>query len=395
MPVVSWREKSEFYRLVWLWFCLFYEEKRTIMQRLDKPQYGKTGNEFAFQQLRRDVNRIVQELTPQRRKGIIFKAIFFPALYISFYLIAITFGNNLPILYSCYFFLGLLLVFIFLNIIHDAVHGSIFQSKKLNKAYCHLFDLMGANSYIWQIRHVKFHHNYPNVNGWDTDIEQSDLARVFPDGGFSRIHKYQHIYLPVLYPFFLANWLLIRDFKDFFNKKKPVHKLIRIPFIEYVKLFAFKALFLFYLVVVPKLVLDISWMAALTAFLIMLFTASILALLVLLSPHANTESEFPLANESNQLPHSWMMHMMLTTNDVKEDNWFTRFFMGCFNYHVVHHLFPHVHHSFYPEITSLLKDYAQKYQLPYRQYPLLVSLKNHYRLLKQNRMPENIFEETM
>src|SRR5215813_11661974 len=155
------------------------------MRRLDKPQYGKTGNEFAFQQLRRDVNKIVEELTPRRRKGIIFKAIFFPALYVSFYLTAIRFGSNLTILYSCYFFLGLLLVFIFLNIIHDAVHGSIFQSKKLNKAYGHLFDLMGANSYIWQIRHVKFHHNYPNVNGWDTDIEQSDLARVFPNGGFS------------------------------------------------------------------------------------------------------------------------------------------------------------------------------------------------------------------
>jgi linoleoyl-CoA desaturase len=365
------------------------------MRGLEKPQYINSGNKSVFQELRRDVNKIVQELTPRRRKGIIFKAVFFPALYISVYLLAITFGRNLTVLYTCYFALGLLLVFVFLNIIHDAVHGSIFQSKKLNKIYANLFDLMGANSYIWQIRHVKFHHNYPNVNGWDTDIEQSDLARVFPDGGFSKIHRYQHIYLPVLYPFFLANWLLVRDFKDFFNKKKPVHKLIKIPFVEYVKLFLFKALFLLYLVVLPKIVLGISWMAAISAFSIMLFTASILALLVLLSPHANTESEFPLANENNELPHSWMMHMMLTTNDVKEDNWFTRFFMGCFNYHVVHHLFPHIHHSFYPEITAVLKEYAEKYQLPYRQYPLMVSLRNHYRLLRQNRMPENIFEETM
>jgi len=365
------------------------------MQTIEKPQYGKTGNELVFQQLRRDVNQIVHDLTSRRRKGIIFKAIFFPALYSAVYLLAITRGNNLAVLYACYFLLGLLVVFIFLNIIHDAVHGTIFQNKNLNKAYVHLFDLMGANSYIWQIRHVKFHHNYPNVNGWDTDIEQSDLARVFPHGGFSKIHKYQHIYLPVLYPLFLANWLLVRDFKDFFDKRKPVHKLIRIPTIEYVKLFFFKAFFLSYLVVLPKAILGISWVAALTAFAIMLFTASILALIVLLSPHANTESEFPLANENNQLPHSWMMHMMLTTNDVKEDNWFTRFFMGCFNYHVVHHLFPHVHHSFYPEITALLKGYAQKHQLPYREYPLLTSLRNHYRLLKQNRMPENIFEETM
>jgi linoleoyl-CoA desaturase len=62
------------------------------------------------------------------------------------------------------------------------------------------------------------------VNGWDTDIEQSDIFRVFPNGGYSKYHKYQHIYMPFLYPLFLFNWLVVRDFKDFFNKKKTVRK---------------------------------------------------------------------------------------------------------------------------------------------------------------------------
>ncbi len=127
----------------------------------------------------------------------------------------------------------------------------------------------------------------------------------------------------------------------------------------------------------------------------MLFSASCFSLLVLLSPHANRESEFPLPSEENELPHDWMTHMLRTTNDIIHDNWFTRFFMGCFNYHVVHHLFPNIHHIFYPEITKLLKEYCQRYQLPYRKYSLWTSLINHYRLLKQNRRPENIFEETM
>jgi linoleoyl-CoA desaturase len=149
------------------------------------------------------------------------------------------------------------------------------------------------------------------------------------------------------------------------------------------------------MIVVPKFILGISWAVILIAFAILLFTASIASLMVLLSPHANTESSFPLPDEENKFGHSWMMHMLMTTNDITHDNWFTRFFMGCFNYHVVHHLFPNVNHAYYPEVTNLLKEHASKYGLPYRQFSLLTSLRNHYRLLKNNRQVENIFEETM
>jgi linoleoyl-CoA desaturase len=365
------------------------------MERISKPIYPKNGDEMIFTDLRKQVKSTVAMLAPGRRRTIILKALLLPLLYFTIYGFALLAGENLLALYSCYFLMGLLLVSIFLNVIHDAVHGTIFNNDRANQAYVYLFDLMGANSYIWKLRHVRFHHNYPNVNGWDTDIEQSSLARVFPTGPFSRMHKYQHIYLPFLYPLYLANWLLIRDFKDFFNKKKTVRKLIDIPWPEYLKLFAFKALFFFYMIILPKLVLPVSWGIIIGAFAVMLFTASIASLMVLLSPHANTESSFPLPDEENKFQHSWMMHMLMTTNDITHDNWFTRFFMGCFNYHVVHHLFPNVNHVYYPEITTLLKEQANKFNLPYRQYSLLHSLKNHYRLLKNNGEVENIFEETM
>jgi linoleoyl-CoA desaturase len=365
------------------------------MEKVTKPRYSKSGNEAIFQQLRQDVNNLVLQLEPKRRGSIILKAALFPALYIFIYCTILAAGNHPFIFYAGYFLLGVSLVMIFLNIIHDAVHGTIFNSKWLNEWYVYFFDLIGANSYVWRLRHIRFHHNYPNVNGWDTDIEQSNLARIFPTGSALPIHRYQHIYLPLLYPLYLFNWLLIRDFKDFFNKKKTIWKLVTIPRTEYVKLFLFKALFLFYLIILPKMVLQISWLQVISGFVLMLFTASIFSLMVLLSPHANTSSEFPLPDEDNTLPTSWMMHMLNTTNDVSHDNWFIRFFMGCFNYHVAHHLFPNINHVYYPEVTGLLKQYADKYNLPYRQYSLGVSLGKHYQLLKENGVTENIFEETM
>ncbi|GAA4301010.1 fatty acid desaturase family protein [Compostibacter hankyongensis] len=365
------------------------------MEKTLKPVFVKSPDDTVFLRIKKRVSDKVRELEPRRRATIVFKAILFPLVYIAAYVLALCYGRQSAVLYGAYFLMGIMLVLIFLNQIHDAVHGVLWKSPRLNKLYVHFFDLMGANSYVWKVRHTRLHHNYPNIMGWDSDIEQSTLARIFPHGPFSRIHRYQHIYLPLIYPLYLLNWLLVRDFKDFFNRSKPVWKVVDIPRSEYIKLFIFKAFFLFYIIVLPVLVLKISLWKAIGVFLIMMFTASIFSLLVLLSPHANTENEFPLPDERLLIGHPWFVHQIRNTNDVIHDNWFIRFFMGSFNYHVVHHLFPKVNHVFYPEATAILREEAARHNLPYHSYPLVTTLVNHYRLLKQNRIPENIFEETM
>jgi Fatty acid desaturase len=190
------------------------------MEISKKPVFAKDGTEEVFRVIKKRVNEIVRELEPQRRLEITLKAILFPLMYVAAYVVALAYGQNLTVLYSCYCVMGVMLVIIFLNLIHEAVHNTLFRRKWLNALYIYFFDLMGANSYIWKVRHTRLHHNYPNIMGWDSDIEQSPLVRVFPHGKFSGIHKYQHIYMPMLYPLFLLNWLLVRDFKDYFNRKK-------------------------------------------------------------------------------------------------------------------------------------------------------------------------------
>jgi linoleoyl-CoA desaturase len=359
-----------------------------------KPYFAKAA-EDPFLLLRAEAKRIVNRLMPERRNEILFKAFLFPFSYFFFWVLALLYGASPWLLFGCYFFMGISIVLNYLNVIHDTVHHTIFNSRRMNDMYTYLFDLMGANSFIWKTRHIRYHHNYPNVDGWDTDIDQSALVRIVPHSKPSAFHKYQHIYLPFIYPLFLFNWLLIRDFKDFFSKKRTVQKLIKIPPVEYVKLFVFKAIFFVSVIVLPKIILGISWLVALGAFCVMVFSASIFALIVLLPPHANTTSEFPMPDSEKKLPYSWLLHMLKTTNDVNGENWFTRFVMGNYNYHIVHHLFPNIHHAYYPEITRALKRLSAQYDLPYRSYSLGTSLKNHYRLLKQNRADFDVWEESM
>ncbi|HTN07394.1 fatty acid desaturase family protein [Agriterribacter sp.] len=366
----------------------------TDILKAKKPYFAKDSGDI-FSRLRQEAKKIVTRLSPQRRKEIIFKAFLFPFVYFLFWALALCYGTNLWVLFGCYGLMGLTIVLNYLNVIHDAVHHTIFNSRRINDMYTYLFDIMGANSFIWKTRHIRYHHNYPNVNGWDTDIDQSALVRIVPHATFSPMHKYQHVYLPFIYPLFLFNWLLVRDFKDFFSKKRTVQKLVTIPRAEYIKLLAFKIFFLFYLVILPKIVLGVSWLMVVSAFCVLILSASIFALMVLLPPHANTASEFPLPDSEQQLPYGWMLHMLKTTNDVNGESWFTRFVMGNYNYHIAHHLFPNIHHTYYPEITRVLKQLSDQYNLPYRSYPLFTSLSNHYLLLKQNRVEFDIWEESM
>ncbi|MUP45613.1 fatty acid desaturase [Gramella sp. BOM4] len=359
-----------------------------------KPKYVVIGDR-KFLELRNSVLDKVSELERSRKWQIKFKAICFPLLYVATYCLLLKYGNKLLALYLFYSLLGLVLVFNFLNLIHDAVHGILFRKKWLNQLYIYFFDLLGANSYIWKVRHIRLHHAYPNVMNWDSDLEQSPLVRIFPQSAHKDIHRFQHIYLPFIYPLYLFNWLLIRDFKDYFKKDSIARRIIKIPFNEYVKLFLFKAFFLGYLVVIPALFLNHSWFVILSGFFTMVITASIFSLLVLLSPHANIESEFMVPDEHMNLKYPWFEHQLKCTNDVSTENFFTRFFMANFNYHIAHHLFPNIHHIYYPEVTRLIKEFSSRHDLQYKSHDLFTCLAGHFRLLKHNSIKENIFEETM
>jgi len=162
-----------------------------------------------------------------------------------------------------------------------------------------------------------------------------------------------------------------------------------------VKLFGLKAVLITYLGVIPKMVLGIGWLPILLAFFILIFTANVFGLIVLVTPHAIPDSEFPVTDIQRKLPTTWLAHQLRTTNDVEANNWFTRFFMGLFNYPIALHLFPSIHHAYYPEISSIIKKFGETLHLPYRRFPLLVFRKKHYQLLKNNTLYESLFEEVM
>src|SRR5438876_371629 len=117
-----------------------------MMEKTAKPIFLKDTDGKIFQQLRHEVSDTVKKLESQRQFWITLKAILFPCLYFLTYTAALVWGGNSYILYGCYFLMGILLIINFLNLIHEAVHGTLFRSNWLNNWYVSFFDLMGANS---------------------------------------------------------------------------------------------------------------------------------------------------------------------------------------------------------------------------------------------------------
>lgn len=365
---------------------------------MQKPMYHKSPEEAAlFTVLRRRVQARVNAVQEDRGALIKIKVILLPVVYFGCYLAAVLQAENPQIYFALFAVMGILLVLIYLNIIHEAAHNNIFKNKKYNRAVLKIFDLVGANSFIWERRHIVSHHAYPNVDGWDTDIEQSGVLKIYPYGKAKGIQKYQHRFFFLVYPLYLFNWMFIRDFRDFFGKSRIIRKFQpHIAKREKLKLLGFKSFYFFYQIVAPILFFKVAWTVALGAWALQILVAGTFALFVLLPLHAVPENRFPLTDDQKQLPYSWLRHQFEVTNDLTESNPFFRYILGNFNYHVAHHLFPNYSYEYYPEITDEIRSYAAEKGLRYKRFPLFTALRMHYRLLKNNATSiGEMMEETM
>ena len=333
--------------------------------------------------LKRKVDEILMVLPKQRALFAHLKAFLFTGLYVALYVLSIFYTSNVFLYYLLYGGMGMVAVLVFLNQIHEAVHGTLFKRSWQNQLILYFFDLIGANSFIWKKRHRILHHRYQNIAGWDSDIEQASLLRIYPHDEKKPIHSIQHKLIFILYPLYLVNWVFVRDFKDYFKNSQLIRKVCKIPLSEYYKLFLFKFLFVFYLVVVPVLI-GAPFVQAFFAMLFMIVVAGSFSLLTLLTPHVNTSNQFPLPDQDGRMKESWLIHQFATTNDVSVNNWFTRNVLGNFNFHIAHHLFPNISSVYAPEVTKVIRDYAEENGLGYRSYPIKRALLLHYQLIRNN-----------
>ncbi len=297
--------------------------------------------------------------------------------------LSMLFANSLLIYFLLNAIVGILTIFVALNIAHDAAHNTFSKSKKINNFLLYTFDVLGASGYMWRLKHVHSHHPHVNIPNMDGDIKQSKLVRIFPNAPYLSFHKYQYLYMPILYLFYTLVWLLFRDFKDYFKTEISGKPNIVHPTREYLKLFLGKFIFLSRMLLLPWLLLPFSFNQILLGFLLFHFCASFTVAMALISAHIGEDSVYPGPDKNGQMNQSWIRHQIITTCDFATNNKLITHLFGGFNHHIVHHLFPNICHIHYPQLTKILKSTCEEFGMPYNvKKSLFDAMLSHLRFLK-------------
>jgi linoleoyl-CoA desaturase len=276
---------------------------------------------------------------------------------------------------------GLAQTFLLLNIAHDSNHNAISKRPAVNKTLNYVFDLCGISSYMWRILHHRGHHSCINLHGEDDAIEGRGLFRFTPHDPRAPLHRFQHIYALFLYALFSLEYVFVRDFQSFFFPAHAYLTRTKHPLREYVILFAGKAFYLTYMLVLPVTVMREPLLLVLAAFFVVHLIVGLSVVLVFQTTHVIEDTYFPLHRSEFE---NGVYHVFATTADYATENPMVGWLVGGLNHHVVHHLCPYVCHTHYAPLTRIVKQTAEEFGVPYRQHTTMTrAIWHHLQLLKQ------------
>lgn len=289
-----------------------------------------------------------------------------------------------PVLLALAVAYGLATLLLAINVAHDAAHQALTPHRWLNDSIqTAIFTLLGANAYLWQLRHVKSHHVFPNVNGCDIDIDDNWFLRLSPNQPRRAYHRYQHIYAPFVFWLVDIHTVFYQDFVYLFKRRLANMTDIRHPPKEYVLFFLCKAGYLAVVFFVPLAVMDRPWWHVLIGALIMTFAMSATFVTLLIGTHFAEETEFPAVEANGRIAHGWATHALITSLDWSPTSRIANFLVGGANAHAAHHLFPTVAHIHYVPITRIVQRAATEFGIPYHRTTLLRMVASHFRFLRR------------
>lgn len=279
--------------------------------------------------------------------------------------------------------LGLTISAIGFNIMHDGAHGSFSNNKVVNKLAAFTLNLLGGNSFMWNMKHNVIHHAYTNVDGVDDDIDIQPWMRLSSTQKKYKFHKYQHLYFWFLYSMLYILWIFVLDYQKYFSNRIGAMKLKKMSFNDHFVFWFFKLLNLAMFVVIP--ILTVGFLPWLTGFLIVTLFAGFVLSIVFQLAHTVEHTHFPMPDEvTGKLENEWAIHQLQTTANFATHNKVVSWFVGGLNFQIEHHLFPKISHIHYPQISKIIRQACKEYNIEYIEYPKVrLAVASHVNFLKE------------
>jgi linoleoyl-CoA desaturase len=357
------------------------------MKAANSIKFPSTRLDF-FTTLNQRVNEYFRSnnITRYANGEMVFKTIFMYTLYLAPYFLMLTgVVSNIWAMFALCLVMGVGLAGIGLSIMHDANHGSYSNKAWVNNLLGYSLNVIGGNAFNWKVQHNVLHHTYTNIHDVDEDISPRGVLRMTPHSPWKSIHRFQHIYAWFLYCLMTLVWVSVKDFNRIgkYEKDGLVTKQKTTFTREWIILATSKVLYFVYILVIPMIVLSVTWWQWLIGFLVMHFVAGFILGIIFQPAHVIDGTEFPLPDGEGKMENSWAIHQLYTTTNFGHRNAILSWYCGGLNFQVEHHLFPNICHVHYRKIASIVRQTAEEFGLPYKSADTFTqALVMHGKLLK-------------
>ncbi len=291
--------------------------------------------------------------------------------------------------------LGFANIFIAFAISHDAAHGAFSKKKWVNTLMGLTFNFVGGNIYLLQKIHST-HHRFANIHGIDPQMESHGLLRNTPYEKYLPKHRFQHVYVVLIYALAYLHWVVIKDFKWMFfeshigNEKNIVH-----PLKEKVILVVSKIIYFCLNLALPLLFLSAPAWVVILGFISIHVLPGMTFALIFQANHVFDGTTYPVPDDEGKISDNYATHTLRTTLDFARKNKLATFLMGGINVHAVHHMFPRYCHIHNTALTEIMLEVCDEYGYTYNEVPTFTeAVKIHFQMLKQLSLKENYSDFT-
>jgi fatty acid desaturase len=262
-----------------------------------------------------------------------------------------------------------------LHVMHDSSHTAFGTTENWWSFGGRLFMdfFAGANMTSWHYQHVVGHHIYTNVFQADPDLPVSNIGdprRLVDRQNWTKMYKYQHLYLPPLYGI-LGLKFRIQDLTDtFFGKSNGPVRVNPISMYRWTEMWLSKIVWVCWRIAVPLKLFDISITQYALLFLLSEWITGYFLAFNFQVSHVSTECEYPLGEKNaDAINDEWAVSQIKSSVDYGHGSWLTAFFSGALNYQVTHHLYPGVSQYHYPAIAPIIKKTCAEFNVEYKCLP--------------------------
>jgi linoleoyl-CoA desaturase len=278
--------------------------------------------------------------------------------------------------------LGLAMAGVGFNIQHDGNHGAYSRHAWVNRIMSLTLDLLGGTAYFWHFKHNIAHHTHPNIAGQDDDISLGVLGRVSPHQRWRPFHRFQWIYMWLLYAVFALQWQLGGEFRNLASKRWCGTTHVPVPRgREQVIFWVGKLVFLSLAFGLPAMLHPFG--NVVLSYLVAVVTLGLVLATVFQVAHVSDAAEFRATEAgSSAVARPWAEHQVETTVNFARGNRVLNWYLGGLNHQIEHHLFPKVCHVHYAALSPIVEAVCRQHGVRYFAHPSMrAALSAHARWL--------------